>query len=281
MAGIATTAPSTPAALSLATTGRRRHWFMGVGLAAFATSLLLVGAYRWKRYAAARYVPPVFTEAEPGARAPATEWLGVRVGFARLGSVESTTASWALSCSDRGMRAMMTELREKKRDEVARAEARGEPDAVTGASILTRRTARDDNPQIRWSCIGVPSSALRDRARTPSSGRLLFVFDDERAPLRHVSYQRSHRDWASAVEDFRDTRAALSARYGHPTEKGAAANAELGADSPLPKYGRREAEWRFSDVVASVSIANLGNYGFSVSEVVEVPWPVRADAPAR
>jgi len=178
------------------------------------------------------------------------------------------------------MRAMMTELRDKKREEVARAEAHGTPDAVTGASILKRRTARDDNPQIRWNCGEASSSALRDRPRPPSSGRLLFVFDDDRAPLRHASYQRNHRDWASAVGDFRDALGALSERYGRPVDKGIRPG-DLTAESPLPKYGRSEAEWRFSDIVASVSVANLGGHGFAVSEVVEVPWPVRADAPSR
>jgi hypothetical protein len=175
---------------------------------------------------------------------------------------------------------MMSDLRDKKREEVARAEARGTPDAVTGASILKRRTARDDNPQIRWNCGEATSSALHDRTRPSSSGRLLFVFDDDRAPLRHVSYQRNHGDWASAVTDFRDALGALSRRYGRPTHKGTEP-ADLTTESALPKYARSEAEWRFSDAVANVSIANLGGHGFSVSEVVEIPWPVRADAPAR
>jgi len=237
-------------------------------------------AYRWQKRTAAKYAPPVFTEPGPGPRAPATEWLGARVGFSRFDSVKSSTASWALTCSDRSMRAMMTELRDKKREEVARAEAHGTPDAVTSASMLKRRTARDDNPQIRWNCGEASSSALRDRPRPPSSGRLLFVFDDDRAPLRHASYQRNHRDWASAVGDFRDALGALSERYGRPVDKGIRPG-DLTAESPLPKYGRSEAEWRFSDIVASVSVANLGGHGFAVSEVVEVPWPVRADAPSR
>jgi hypothetical protein len=267
--------------MAMAGGGKRRRWLAWVGLAALAIGVFGAVAYRWKRHAAATYVPPVFTEPGPGPRAPVTEWLGVRVGFSRFDSVKSTTAAWSLSCSDRGMRSMMAELRDKKREEVARAEAHGTPDAVTGASILKRRTARDDNPQIRWNCNAASSTALRDRPRPSSSGRLLFVFDDERAPLRHASYQRNHRDWASAVVDFRDALAALSGRYGRPIDKGTRPGADLTSDAPLPKYGRSEAEWRFSDVVADISIANLGDHGFSVSEVVEVPWPVRADAPSR
>ena len=281
MNGIATTMPQTPSALARAGGVKRRRWVLWVGLTAVAVGIVLGAvAYRLRKHAAARYVPPVFVEPGPGPRAPATEWLGARVGFSHLDSVKSTTAAWSLACSDRGMRAMMAELRDKKRDEVARAEARGAPDTVTGASILKRRTARDDNPQIRWNCNETSSSALRDRTRPSSSGRLLFVFDDDHAPLRHASYQRNHGDWASALGDFRDAVGALSARYGRPTAKGTGPG-DLTAESPLPKFGRSEAEWRFSDVVATVSIANLGGHGFSVSELVEVPWPVRADAPAR
>lgn len=273
--------PQTPRALAMAGGGKRRRWLAWVGLAALAVGTFGLVAYRWKKHAAAKYVPPVFTEPGPGPRTPVTEWLGVRVGFSRFDSVKSTTEAWSLSCSDRGMRAMMAEIRDKKREEVARAEAHGTPDAVTGASILKRRTARDDNPQIRWNCNAASSSALRDRPRPSSTGRLLFVFDDDRAPLRHASYQRNHRDWASAVADFRDAFGALSARLGAPAGKGTIRPSELAAESPLPKFGRSEAVWRFSDAVASVSVANLGDHGFSVSEVVEVPWPVRADAPAR
>jgi hypothetical protein len=262
--------------------GKRRRWLVWIGLAALGVGMSLGAvAYRLKKHAAAKYVPPVFTEPGPGPRAPGTDWLGVTVGLSRFESVKATTAAASLSCSDRGMRAMMTELRDKKREEVAKAEALGTPDTVTGASILKRRTARDDNPQIRWNCDDASSSALRDRPRPISSGRLLFVFDDDRAPVRHASYQRNHTDWASAVADFRDALGALSARLGTPAGKGTIRPSELAAESPLPKYGRSEAEWRFSDAVASVSVANLGGHGFSVSEAVEVPWPVRADAPAR
>lgn len=239
------------------------------------------GAHRAKVRAAREYVPPVFVDPGPGPRAPSSEWCGVEVGVSHLGDVRSTTSSWSLSCADRGSRALMSELREKKRAEVATAEARGAPDAVTGASILTRRTAHDDNPQIRFDCEDASSDRVRDRVRPASKGRLLFVFDDESAPVRHVSYQRSHGDWASALADFTDAKRALSERFGPARESGTPPLSELTVESPLPKYTRREAAVRYSDLVAKVSIVNLGGHGFSVSEIVEVPWPVRADAPAR
>jgi hypothetical protein len=211
--------------------------------------------------------------------------------------VKALTAGWGVSCADRSVRTLMNELRDKKRAQIEEAKAHGTPDAVTGASILTRRTARDDNPQIRFSCEEAASSRLADRARVPlSSGRLLYVFDDERSPIRHVSYQRNHPAWDAALADFIATRDALAARLGKPTESetgtGAARTADgtgaagaadgtAGSDAPVPKYGRRVAEFRFSDLVATVSVANLGGRGYSVGEALEVPLPIRADAPAR
>ena len=101
-----------------------------------------------------------------------------------------------------------------------------------------------------------------------------------------MSYQRNHPAWEAALSDFTTTRDALAARFGKPTESETATNASgasdgHGADAPVPKYGRRVAEFRFSDLIATVSVANLGGRGYSVGETLEVPLPVRADAPAR
>jgi hypothetical protein len=266
---------------------QRRRALLIVGVV-IASGTLGAGYFRHKARAASRFQAQVFVDAPPGPRAPSTELLGVRVGRSHLTEVSALTAAWGVSCADRSVRTLMTELRDKKRAQVEDAKARGTPDAVTGASILTRRTARDDNPQVRFSCEGAASSRLADRARVPpSSGRLLFVFDDERAPLRHVSYQRTHSAWDAALADFIATRDALAARLGKPVETetgtGASRTADgAGAsDAPVPKYGRRVAEFRFSDLVATASVANLGGRGYSVGETLEVPLPVRADAPAR
>jgi hypothetical protein len=244
----------------------------------------LLGARYWRhrvRAAGSRYAPPILVDPPPGPRAPSTDLLGAHVGTSHVADVQGFTRAWGVVCEDRSVRVLMGELRDKKRAEMEEAKRRGAPDTVTGASILTRRTARDDNPQVRLSCDDVSSSRLADRARVPSSGRLLYVFDDERAPLRHVSYQRNHADWDTALSDFTTTRDALSGRLGSPRESETGTATKAPTSEPLPKYARRIAEFRFSDLVATVTVANLGGRGFAVGEALEVPLPIRADASAR
>jgi hypothetical protein len=246
----------------------------------------VAGAGWWhaRMHRAAQYVPPVFVDPPPGPRAPSADIFGVRIGASHLADVKRLMTTAGVACEDRSVRTMMGELRAHKREEIRVAEARGKPDTVSGASILTRHTARDDNPQIRFACADVASDELPDRTRAPSTGRVLFVFDTKDAPARHASYERNDAAWETAIADFNDTRAALRARFGAPADQSsAAAGASPDASAvalPLPKYSRRVAEWRFSDLLVRVSLSNLGGRGFSVSEVMEVPWPVRANAPA-
>jgi hypothetical protein len=236
------------------------------------------GAFRARVREASHYVAPPLVEPAAGPRAPSSDFAGVRIGVSRLADAKRLAAEWKLACADRSMRTLMTELRDRKRAEVRRAQAQGAADAVSGASILERKTARDENPQVRLSCDDVASNQLRDRPRTASKGRVLFVFDGEGDVVRHASYQRHHGAWEDALADFDDTKAAFTAAYGPGKESGSAAGQSTDA---LPKYGRRAAEWRFADLVATLTLVNLGGRGYSLSESVEVPYPVRADAPGR
>jgi hypothetical protein len=239
-------------------------------------------AYHVHRLRSAHHwVPPRLVEPKAGPRAPSTEILGVRVGVSRFGDARAVTREWGVSCADRSMRVLMGELRDKKRQEIERAKARGTPDAVTGASIIGRRSARDENPQVRYSCDDVDSTKLADRARAPSKGRLLYIFDDEAGPVRNASFQRNLSDHAAALADFDATRDAIAARLGPFAETELGQREGTGPDAPLAKFSRRTVEWRFSDVVATVSLANLGGRGFAVSESLEVPLPLYADAPTR
>lgn len=236
--------------------------------------------HRSRRHTASAFVAPNYVEPAPGPRAPRVDFLGAHFGASRRVDVERGLASWGVACRDRSVRALMNELREHKREELARA---GEADVVSGASIVSRRTARDDNPQVRLGCERVTSRALRDRARPLSVGRVLFVFDAHDSVVRHASFQRNHPGWEDAHADFRSARDALAAVLGPAQEPPSRAGSTAGStavDAP-PKYGRRVVEWRFADLVATVSMVNLANRGFSISESVEVPLPVRADAPSR
>jgi len=250
-----------------------------VVLGAAVLALAALGVVGWRQHrarAASRYVAPTFVDAPAGQRAASTELVGVRVGFTSLPDVKRRMAEWGVSCADRSMRTLMGEMREKKKAEIAAAQAKGQPDAVSGASLASRRTARDDNPQVRLSCDDVPAARLGDRRRPDATGRVLFVHDRGDAPLRHASFQRNHRTWEAALADYAETVTALRARYGTPVVEGSAS-----PDAPLAKYAATSTTFRFSDLEAAASLTNLGGRGFSVRESVEVPWPVRADAPAR
>jgi hypothetical protein len=48
----------------------------------------------------------------------------------------------------------------------------------------------------------------------------------------------------------------------------------------LPWMVPVEYEWMFADLLVKVSALNFGARGVSVTETVEVPLPIRPDAPA-
>ncbi|MCA9635182.1 MAG: SDR family oxidoreductase, partial [Myxococcales bacterium] len=96
------------------------------------------------------------------------------------------------------IRAMMA----AKREAEAKKRAEGGEDAVSSASWMKKKSKREENPQVRFACPTVKAEQVGDRLRPPSQGRLLFVFDSDEHPLRHASYQRSHRSHAAALADF-------------------------------------------------------------------------------
>lgn len=222
---------------------------------------------------------PTFQDPGPGPRAPTTTAFGVLVGAEKFPEIEAKVKALGLACDQTSIRAQMDARREKEKARIADAKARGE-DAVTSASWVNKRSKAEANPQIRFSCSTVASTQLTDRARPPSSGRLLFVFDDVELPLRHVSYHRSNADQTAAVRDFQDTVAALTAIYGAPTTAPTGRLPAPGKDGrvELPPVFQDTSEWRYPDFVARVEITRFGNV-VMVDERAEVPSGVRPDAP--
>jgi hypothetical protein len=225
-------------------------------------------------------VLPAFTEAGPGPRAPSTRALGFALGDSGLDGVRARLAAAGLSCPDTSMRALMREARERTRREMAVRKARGEdPDAVSGASGVDRPSPKEANPQVRLACAEVAPGALGlpELAAIPVRGRLLLVFDSPRHPLRHASFERSYPagELAAALADLNDTRRRHAAVFGAP------AGAAAGDTRELPWLSPAETAWRFADLHAKVSAIDWGPRGIVVSEIVEVPWPVRADAARR
>ncbi|PCC75116.1 hypothetical protein SAMN02745121_03676 [Nannocystis exedens] len=220
-----------------------------------------------------------FKDPRPGPRAPVTAAMHAEVGLHRVADAEALAARLGLTCGDTSIRASMEGRRKAERKRIEEARARGE-DAVTAASWLDRKSKREANPQVRFSCPKTRSEQLTDRPRPPSEGRLLFVFDSAEHPLRHVSYQRTAKDPAPALADYQDAVAHYTRVYGPPTRVPAR---ELPAPAPdgtidIPVATNFETEWAFSDLLVKVSLLRYASL-ITVGERVEVPPGIRPDAP--
>lgn len=220
-----------------------------------------------------------FKDPGPGPRAPTTAAFNAVVGVSMFAEVEALVKQRGLQCADTSVRAMMDRRREAERARVADAKARGE-DAVTSASWVNKRSKREANPQLRFSCPTITADQIGDRPRPPSTGRLLYVFDDAVYPLRHSSYQRTHKDHAAALLDFQDTVAALTATYGPPSKPLKTALPQPDADGKLefPNATNFEIAWDFADLAVRANILRYGDL-VTVGERLEVPHGVRPDAP--
>lgn len=220
-----------------------------------------------------------FKDPGPGARAPVTLAFEAEIGSSMFPEVEALTTMRGYTCGDTSIRAMMDKRREVEKARIADAKARGE-DAVTAASWVDKRSKREANPQLRYSCTKMTSDQLVDRPRVASSGRLLYIFDDATYPLRHASYQRTHKDQALALKDFEDTLAHLTRVYGPPTRTFKAELPKPDADGKVefPTAMNFETSWEFADLLARVNVLRYGDL-VTIGERVEVPHGLRPDAP--
>lgn len=258
---------------------RRRAIAAAVAFAAAGVFALAVRTYLERKREAeeAPFVLPQFKEPAAGPRAPRTDAFDVVVGKTPLAEVETEMARRNLACKDTSPRALMAAMRAE------RAKNAG-VDAVSTASAK-KKSAMEKNPQVRLSCEDTHSSLLRDRARPPSTGRLLYVFDSSAHPLRHVSFRRMHRDQVRALDDVREALRAMKERFGPPTSiTGALPSMPEGPVEDhtviFPRYVPFKAEWAWPDFEVTVSALSYGPRGVDVYEAAEVPWPVRSDAPA-
>ena len=270
----------------------------------------LRGYHAWKR----RQLPPPswkhqFTEPPKGKLPPSFPLYGLIVGESGWQDVQRFTAQQKLVCLDNSVSAMMQ--RKRKLDAEKNKKA-GKADAVSGAT-WKKRPPRAQNPSIRWNCERVQAAQISSFTRPhPAHGRLLFVLDSPKHPLRHISYQYDLLP-AKAVDSFQ---AAVNyftqllgkpdiARDAHPLPqpRGAlkplhsnaqpvkdnatslpASKSHLG-EAPIDpqkvkKYGLFLREWRYAGLVVRLSMRSFGRW-FNLSESVEIPWPIRPDAPKR
>ncbi|MFV8750748.1 hypothetical protein ACNOYE_09375 [Nannocystaceae bacterium ST9] len=262
---------------------QRRRRVLGLGGALVVLGLL--GGWLWSKRP--RELPPLETElpefVEPSEtlpRAPTSEGLGVMIGVIDIEQLDRHLSELGVACDDTGVRAIVQNLRDKKKAELAAAD---DPDAVSGASIVWRRSKKEKNPQVRLSC-EVASIQAIDPTRGPSpEGRALFVFDSPDHPLRHASLRRNHPGTgpttrAAALRDLQAAIAVYRARFGEPSStRGALPEFD---EELLDRLTPIAVQWRYADLLVEVTLTDFGKM-VSVDERIEVPWPVESDAPAR
>ncbi len=223
---------------------------------------------------------PEFVEPEAGPRAPTNAVFGLEIGKSSLDEVTAWTKKRGFICGDTSVRALMARYRDKKVAEIEAAKAAGDADGASGASWLYRSSDREKNPQVRLTCERVELARIGDRERPEGvMGRLLFIFDSAKLPLRRVVVQRRHTedDHGPVRAAFAQAEEALTGRLGEPATVKAALPGEGEAFAMMRPYRRH---WQFSDLEAKVSALRLKN-GVTLYEEVGVPWPVHSDAPAR
>ncbi|HGG56794.1 MAG TPA: hypothetical protein ENK31_03240 [Nannocystis exedens] len=219
--------------------------------------------------------PLEFRDPDPGPRAPVTRAFGGELGRSTYETIKAMVEAQGLTCKDTSIRAMM----EAKRAKAKAEQAKKGTDAVSSAS-LNKKSKREKNPQVRFSCPSVTSDQLNDRNRPRSRGRLLFVFDSDKHPLRHVSYQRSHANHTAALDDYEDSVKAMTELYGEPTStRGEPPKRDKDGTATFPPSRSLELRWDFSDLSIRVTAIHFGRK-VTVGERIEVPHGIRPDAPA-
>jgi hypothetical protein len=255
---------------------RKRRVAIAVG-SVFGLGLLTVaGGWAWSKRP--RELPPLETVLpefeEPNAsvpRAPIHVAFGVEIGAIQVEDLMPTLRERGLECDDTSVRAAVEKLREYKRTQLAEAD---DPDAVSGASILYKRSKKETNPQVRLACDDANLSVL-EPGRPSVEGRALFIFDSPEHPLRHVSIRRTYTQSEAAMLDLREAVARYERDYGEPHSR----RGEIPAVGSAPaKPGPVRLEWRYADLFVEISSNSFGKM-ISIDERVEVPWPIRADAP--
>lgn len=220
---------------------------------------------------------PAMTEPGPGPRGPDNHLLGVEIGRTSFEDIQAFVQARKVDCRDTSAKALMKNMRAKKMKEREAKIAAGEAvDAISKASSK-KKSPMERNPQIRFSCEHTAAQRL-DGREGQVQGRALFVFDSDDHPLRHASFRRLHKEVSSGVQDARRTLAAFEARFGPAHEVTYALPPE---GQNLETWRPYEMSWRWADLEAKVSVVDYGKRGFNVFESLQVPLPIRPDAPVR
>ncbi len=228
----------------------------------------------------AGWKPPTYVDPPTGKRAPSAELLGVKVGFTTLAEVEKLIADKKLTCEDRSPMAGIEKIIDKYMTEAKAKQARGEEVDMAKYEKYAAHYRTNTNPQIRLSCEKVSGTLIGDHKRDEAPGRWLFVFDDKKSPLRHTSFQRLYSEHDRAKKDFSETHKLLTQTFGEETKSSNELPKGEGKKVEFARNKLIRREWKFSDVHVKTKVMNFGARGVEVSESIEVPVPIRANAPA-
>jgi hypothetical protein len=230
---------------------RLKH--VALALLAVTLSTVAYGRFRFQKMVAAQM--PQLVEAPAGARAPRYDYLGVTIGTSSKEEVLHLAQAAGFVCEDRSMHTLVKDGVAK---EAARKQAAGENNWAILAYGWLNPHGR--NPQVRIDC-------------QHEAQRLLFVFDDDAAPVRHVSKTTRFENVDDARPYYLQSANDMLAHFGDRSAKRNAAALEwLSPETTALSFG---------DLSVSVSATNYRERGVVLSEVAEVPWPIRGDAPAR
>ncbi len=215
---------------------------------------------------------PTWDQSKPPT--PNREGFGLLIGQSSAAEVRKRITAWGLTCADASPAVIAREAR-KARTAHAAAQHKAEgakPDAVSSASAHSNKPSKYESiEQVRISCEQVTSAQLGDWSRASAQGRMLFVFDSQRHPVRHVSYQRTHRDQAHALGDMLKLLAHYRERLGQPNVIRHELPERMDADYRFPLLSNVVREWQFGDFRVKLA-ALLGSTGnVVIYENVEVP----------
>ncbi len=252
---------------------------VGIGLGTVVVVLVAVagGIRGYMVWQQGQDLLPEFQPVPDGPRAPTREFLGLQIGNIGLPEAEVYFRGLGATCNNSSFRALMGARRKdviKKMEEVKASG--GDPDTVSGASLVNYRSKKERNPQVRLSCDDVPVTAFADRERAPGEGLYwLMIFDSEKHPLRHTSVSRRINDFAVAGEEWRSAYDNMVKRFGAPSK---VVREPPSSGDPFPEAAHYEVRWTFADLEAKLVAFRLGKF-VRLEERVEVPWPIVVEVP--
>ena len=228
--------------------------------------------WQWHTFIEAQQ--PSFIERPEGQRASRLETvLGMRIGATTVAQMKAATRF--LSCEDRSISVVMIRGLERA---AAELEARGENN--WRFRIYAWLNPHGRNPQVRFECRLEQGESFGIKGAL-DEGRMILVHDGPTLPLRHTSIQRTWWNEEATLADLTASHTRLSDDHPGASPVPNPHLAELDGDGPFAELTPYTWEWRWTDLRIELTAIRYAGSRFVVTETIEVPWPVRSDAPQR